>query len=550
MTDIRLTFKVRYAEGMPARGLRVLATDQAADGLKPYDLGVTDGNGRIDKTLRLRKRQRVDSRLVDNLRGRPVFDITVSDRAGNSVTRRKTPIVLPAEFSPSAIAARLLTAWDANAPGQVLLIRRNNEDWVDATRGAASIGSIRALDRPMTRDTIMHLASMTKPVTATAVAAMIDDWKALHSAVHSPNGDLYRVRIGTRSVEVPACLAALFSDRQQAALFVDGPWPTTVPSEFVTALRLFVQGPLTVRSAPEAPPGYYGLLKRVLRDDPVPDFDSKFLPLIRERLGDSPIGGGVDQITITNLMRHFTGLVGKPTANLHTQAELQAIQDTQPLGGAATFPLWPWMRLVLGETVPAATRVYTNNNYIVLTAVIEACTETTYADYSIRRLFADPRFSTIRRNVADSLRSAKYYSGARLNFTGGWYLSDYTAFPGHGGLYVTAPQFLDWLHALYTKEPVTVPGGIAPLLSDSSHRELLEGARYAFVGTGPVFHPEEPKHRFEVAGGTNVNGAAVNGKFAIIPADSGALFTVFYCANGSLDAAGPFNALRDKLTWA
>lgn len=57
------------------------------------------------------------------------------------------------------------------APGLVTLVSRRGETYVDAIGAQASDGA------PMRRDTIFRISSMTKPVTALATMALIEECK-------------------------------------------------------------------------------------------------------------------------------------------------------------------------------------------------------------------------------------------------------------------------------------------------------------------------------------------------------------------------------------
>ena len=303
-----------------------------------------------------------------------------------------------------------------------------------------------------------------------------------------------------------------------------------------------------------APPGYFGLLRRVLDHVAVPHYTDPFLPLIRGRLGaGATIGVGVDTITIADLLTHHTDLTSRAlNPALHSAAEIAAVAPAEPNGGLARNDYWGFVKLLLAEPCNRVANInYGNNNYTVLTTVIEACTDTTFDDYVTRRLFFDPRFSRIRRRVVDPALGALYYSGTAPNWTGGLPLCDYSNWPGNGGFYATANQLTDWLHTLYKRTPVAGVSGNAPLISATGHSSLF-GPTTGFFSLGIVNRdgPPDAAKRYQHNGGTGVNGASVNGNLAIVVTPSGSVYSALFVANGNVGADPPFEAAVRKLPWA
>ena len=192
----------------------------------------------------------------------------------------------------------------------------------------------------MTNDTIVHLASMSKPITATAVAAMIDDWTSMRDAIAalgSPGAPTQIMHLGPLEIAVPPVLVPLFSDRGRAASFLSGTWLTHVHPKVRTALDAFANHGATISPQPVAPPGYFDHVA-------VPHYTDPFLPLIRGRLGaGATIGVGVDTITIADLLTHHTDLTSRAlNPALHSAAEIAAVAPAEPNGGQARNDLWPF----------------------------------------------------------------------------------------------------------------------------------------------------------------------------------------------------------------
>ena len=555
MTDIRISMRVRFASGQDAANLPVQVIEV---GVTTYDVGKTRSDGTIDAFLRRRRQIRILWFAFDDPTDRPQLRVVISDPAGHSVQTPPLPIfVLPPEFNPSASASQALRPLvDANAPGYVFLVRKDGAVWADATRGLARANAPGVIAQDMANDTIVHLASMSKPITATALVAMIDDWRNMRDAVAamgSPGAPTQILRLGPLEIAVPSVLVPLFSDRSRAAAFLHGTWLAQVHPKARYALDAFANHGGTISPQPVAPPGYFGLLRRVIDQVAVPDDADPFLPLIRARLDPAAtIGAGVDLITIGDLLTHRTDLASRPlNATLHTAAEIAAVAPSEPVGGLATNDYWGFVKLLLREPCNRQPNSnYGNNNFTVLTTVIEACTDTTFDDYVTRRLFFDDRFNRIRRRVVDPSQGALYYQGTAPNWTGGVLLSDYSNWPGNGGFYATANQLTDWLHALYTRAPVAGVSGNAPLISAAGLSKLFDTTAFFCLGIANRLGPPDAAKRYQHNGGTGPNGGSVAGNLAIIVTPSGSVYSALFVANGNVGADPPFEAAVSKLPWA
>ena len=587
MTDLKLNLRLLRDDGQYCSliDVRVIERRNAAvGGDRTYDVKQTDAFGVINDVV---------LRPLQGPSDLPVLDARISDSFGNTYTTERhlrvtvdlQTIWLPESFnmpvdqpatdpapapdSPSdAIDRGVRDYAEAHAPGYVFMIRKDGAPFADATRGFARVaGPARA----MTNNTIVHLASMSKPITATALVAMIDDWTAIRDAVAAigqPGADMTGLTLAVpgplkhqrpilHGVEVPAVLAPMFVDSATAASFLGGPLPESVGDAVRQGLQQVAQGALA-SPPPVVPPGHLGLLRRVLHGVAVPDYSSPFLPLIRARLEGrlskkGAIAPGVEKTTIEQLLIHQTVFVNADGSDrqldpsLHSPQAIAAVQSSEPSGGLATYDYWGFMRLLLSEPYyHTAFRHYSNHNYTLLTMVIEACTETSFDHYVTQRLFADPRFSHIRRRVVEPNLGALYYQGSRPNWTGGVLFSDYSNWPGNGGFYATASELTDWMHALFAGLTLTGNGDDAPLITATGLSNLF-GTR-AFFSGGIATRDDGPAATricFQHNGGTGGNGGSVNGNLAIFVPPDGAVYSALFVANGNLDADRAFTqALR------
>jgi hypothetical protein len=347
-------------------------------------------------------------------------------------------------------------------------------------------------------------------------------------------------------VDVPKVLTPLFADRTKAIEFLEtGLLPNNISPSVLAALRSFAYNNASISPVPAVPPGYFGLLRRVLAGEQVPDFSDPFLPLISSRLGNSPIiGPNIGQITLRDLLIHNTNI---PEDSM--DMDLSATAKSEPSGGLATFDTWGYLKLLLGRDYkrnnPESTQ-YRNAHFTILSAIIETCTGTTFDDYVTNRLFSDERFNRIRRRVVDQGREAYYYTVNQGE--DGRRLGDYTNWPGNGGFYATANQLTDWLHALYTGEMLHGMNGDAPLISSAGLNVLFGMVGYFSLGITNRGGQMAASNRYQHNGSTCANGC-MNGNLAIVVAPSGVVFTALYVANGDVPADDGFNKVIDALTW-
>jgi CubicO group peptidase (beta-lactamase class C family) len=582
MGDVRIKLHVWFANGHDAAGLDVRVDEV---GGSSYQVGKTGDDGKIDAFVRGRRRRHAFGRTFEDPFDHPTLNLHLSDQAGHAInTPDVQTFILPPWFdppplaqsptdpvltpgTPSALAdAAIRPIVEPNAPGYIVFVRKDGSEWANATRGLsrAPLPGISAL--AMTNDTIINLASMSKPITATALVAMIDDWTAMRdalAAIGTPGAPTRHIQVAhwrflskaLVDVDVPQVLAPLFANKQRAFEFLSL-LPASVSSAVRDALALFANDFTTfVSIAPAVPAGYFGLLRRVLQGMAVPPYHSPFLPLIQSRLRAGTTAGlGIDTITIHDLLTHQTMFLRNDPSDLdptqHTPAEMAAVAHSEPAGGVATFDLWGFLSLLLRENGGESGRQYHNNNYTLLSAVIEACTETTFDDYVTRRLFSDPRFNNIRRRVVDPNRAAFYYQGTSPNWTGGTRYPDYSNWSGNGGFYATANQLTDWMHALYTGESLVNASGSAPLISPAGRTNLFSVTAYFSGGVATrTDGPPAANIRFQHNGSTSVGGGSVCGNLAIIDSPSHTIYTAFFAANGNLDADPPFRAAVVSLPW-
>jgi hypothetical protein len=484
MSAIRISCRVKFANTNDAPGLDVLVLET---GNGTYNVGQTGPDGRIDAFVRERRMLDLFFFEIEDPFDNPELVVEISDAKGHKFQSPPfSVIVLPREFNPNetatdpapAIGSQAEAADNAiqgvigtNAPGWVLLIRKDGVEWINVTRGAARIEAADTFARAMTNDTIVHIASMSKPITATALVAMLEDWGAIGDAVGAigtggaPTQTL-RIEVppqwrwrwfpepffwewlwewlpgAVSFVDVPVVLAPLFSDRNRAAEFLSSGLPANTSPDVINALRAFAQDNARVSPPPVSPPGHFGLLRRVINGESVPAYTDAFLPLIRNRLGSAFTSGtGIDNIRLVDLLLHETDLNHGLTQGLHTAAEMATQTTTEPSGALATNDYWGFVAALLSEpgNRQAAAwpgQFYSNNNFTVLTTVIEACTDAKFDDFVVRRLFFDPRFSGIRRRVVDEDAGAYYYTGNGPNWTGGLPLADYSSWPGNGVVFM------------------------------------------------------------------------------------------------------------------
>ena len=588
MSAFHLKLRVLFADGSPAAGLNVTVHENFAPSRSDVVAGQTNGDGRIERDLRDRRQISVPdnvlfplgpSHLVDDPLDHPTFQITLSDDLGQSnATGPYTDggigdlqIRLPSSFlsvTASGIARRSLNAsMNGKAPGHVFMMRKDGAVWAEAAGGKAILPRPGQPGRNMTNDTIIHIASMSKPICATALVAMIDDWtemqadRALLATTPPAKTQVLtfhpHLRLGLAGrrpriisqERVPHLIAPLYADRARAAEFIAEGFADALPGEMGRLLEAFVADPaVVVTPAPPIPAGHFGLLRRVMLSAPPPAYTDPFLPLIQTRLratatsvaGNLQIGAGVAAVTLHQLLTHTSPLINGLGDSLKNLPGYSLARPKEPANGRrATFNLWPYLMLLLRQDANGAPG-YKNDNYTVLGGVIEACTEMAYDEFVERRLFLDPRFDRIRRRVVAPGSSATYYQGAPPLWSTGNPLPDYTGFSAAGGWYATASQMSDWLDVLFRGTAVAGVMGAAPLITGNLAR-LFGITGYFSGGSIPTLAPGIVTYQHN--GGTGVGHGSVNGKMAVIDGPSGAIHTAFFAGNGDFDAEPPFNTL-------
>jgi len=495
------------------------------------------------------------------------------------------------DFTPSTVAAHAILGVAAKAPapwpylvmptapGWTFKARSNGTAWADAPFGWAQVPSPGIAGRKMGTDTIIHVASMSKPVCVTALMALIEDGQAISDGVHgigalavtsamsfSPVG---RPAVPPQLVQVPKWLAPALSSAAFAQQLVSGGLLNLVPQALKSLVSEFASGQAYLAPSPAVPPGYAGIIAMLGAGVAVPRYNDTFLPLVKPRLLAKAAslgvayaeGANVASVKIDQLIRHQSALRNGFT----DQAPLALIPSAvtvQPRdGGHATCDIWAYLLAYLRQDADAGTG-YKNDDYNVLGGIVEQCSGMTYDDYIAARLFSDPRFAALRRYVTTPNKSAAYYERmspgwgvtnafpSPLAFPGGDPFPDYRGWGGAGGFYFTADQITDWLYALYTEQSVqrTALGGAtsAPLLSAASLSTLFGTTAYFAAGsTGNIAGWTTYTHN----GGTNFGAGNCAGVYGVAVSPRGTVATAFLCANGDFDAGNSFSAaLNDIIT--
>jgi Beta-lactamase len=437
----------------------------------------------------------------------------------------------------------------------------------------------------MSDSTIIHVASMSKPICAAAFVAMLDDWQALKDAFQhlasqpkmtvsyketetfdwdNPHGATFtKTKTNTRTHQVPACIAPLFSNASYTAELEKVGLASLLPSPYKEMVHEFATG-WEAQPTPKVPPGYFGLLRKICQKVPVPQYSDPFLPVIRARVEAwaTQLGFNVQEL---NLDRYATNMNDPPGVTIDDlirhDSRIQA--DVNPMlwhlikggkdaviyqpvnGGHATWDAWTEAVLSLSQN-PNAPGGYKNEDYTVLGNIIEECTGG-YDDYVYDRLFHDSRFHDLRRYVVDPNRQALYYTGNAPQFKGGIPFPDYRGFTAAGGFYFSATQITDWLHALYTRQAVSGVMGAAPLLSQTGQETLFGGKGYFSAGADPSTFGGGWSS-FVHNGGTTFGGGSANGELGIFVGQrDDTILTAFMCTNGSINATPPFNTVMKHM---
>lgn len=488
----------------------------------------------------------------------------------------------PALPTSSSVAEQaLITAVGSAVPGWTYKARVGSTDYADAPHGWARVPGDPlgpAAGQPMRTDTIIHVASMSKPICVTAFVALREDWQELADGVagRGPLAATATVALHLRvprlgvpgvsaplDVRVPRWLLPGFSSELLARKLLAAGAEAHVSTSVRDALEGVASGMAVAASHVPVPPGYPALLSAVLSGAGVPHDSDPFLPLMEARLREkaavlgvpfTPGGPGstanvIGQITLKQLVRHNTKLRGGITDPSLTPGATQ----TQPCGGQVTCDLWACMVALLNQPADAGTG-YKNSDYAVLGAVVEQCSGMDYDDYVAVRLLSDARFASLRRYVTEPDKSALYYSGAGP-WTSGNAFPDYRGWTADGGFYYTADQITDWLHTLYSVGLVArtaLDGGSAPIVSTAG-RDLLFGTSAYFSAGASNTHSSNALvptgwTTYTHNGGTGFGCGSCNGDMGLAVSSGGEVVTAFFCANGKTDGTAAFNhALNSTL---
>jgi CubicO group peptidase (beta-lactamase class C family) len=495
------------------------------------------------------------------------------------IPRDHLPFHLPLWMKLGSVLGKLMrtvTTEQGNkpcAPGVVFMVRRDGQPFVSLGYGWARIPMPPAttpvppvdIALPMTEETVVQIASMAKPFCAAAVVALMDDWNEMRDGLANlPPPPTPAPPATIDPSVVPPLLRPLFDDPRYAAR-IDSASMQRIPD----AWRPWVQAAADrERAHPFVPwrsdPFQGGLLLSVLRLGAPLTGDTKVIDLMKRRLrAESDAGGEVLgdvnnlPTTLRELLMHRSGL--------REETELDGASQ-QPPEGYAVYPLWDRVILLLSDgptdgLTSGHPRNYTNSNYSILGAMIEAVTEQRYTDWLRYRVIRDlARFPSIDRRAAPQALAARYYGEdvgtgdpAALRGTS---FGDYTNWSADGGCYVTAAQFTDWMYALYAG--LQLSDG-KPLVSAAGHA-LLFGPEAWFVGGNLLHGPSAAGtlyDGFEHNGGAGTSAGTCSGIMKIFTPQAaagmqgGPVYTACLLANGPVVAENLFyplfNALMEEL---
>ena len=525
--------------------------------------------------------------------------------------------------NPSSVAANAISAdVGQQAPGWEYKLCLNGSDYADAPSGFAQIGALLTpaeaarsgaplnTGLKMANDTIIHVASMSKPVCVTAFVAMLDDWRDLANGVKGTGPLAATTGLAIRSAtppiqplpiqgtQVPLWLVPALFSAPLAAQLVNAGLLTIVPQSlhnmvnavaFNGALCSMVELDSPRRpSTEETPaaglltavhprasrfpaeiqplPGYASLLTQVIKGVAVPQPTDYFLPYIQSSLQAKAtalgvpyqVGQGMASVTIGQLITHTSaipnGFTDLSAVNPSLVTFTQPVQPTN--GGPVTCDIWAYLLAFVSQPANGQPG-YKNDDYNILGEVVAACVGMLYDDYVYARLFSDPQFGALRRYVTDVLNSSDYYTGTGPNFSAGNPFPDYRGFGACGGFYYTADQITQWMYTLYSGASVqraTGTGPSGPLVSQTGRNMLFGTTAYFSAGNSPTAGNVPPLSSwitYPHNGGTTVGNGSCNGEMAIAVGPNGDVMTAFFCANGTLNADVPFNdALQGILTSA
>jgi CubicO group peptidase (beta-lactamase class C family) len=486
------------------------------------------------------------------------------------------------DFTPSTVAAHAiwpLTVTAApgsvyfaapRAPGWAYKLRRDGAAWADAPYGWARVPVSGSGGLPMRNDTVIHVASMSKPVCATAFVAMLEDWRELANGVagKGPLAVPVSMTISVKGpfgvaipqlVQVPRWLAPALSNPGAASQLMNAGLLNVVPPALRSNVVAINSNQATAQPVFPVPPGYVGLLGKVVSGTPVPQYTDKFLPLIRGKLQAKAASLGVSyaeglhvsDVTIEQLVKHQSALRnGITDPSLATL--IPSSVTVQPSDGShATCDIWSYLLAHVRQNADGSTG-YKNDDHNFLGGIVEACVGASYDDYVYERLLPGPRFGALRRYVTNPSGSAFYYNGLGSSLSSGNPFPDYRGWGGAGGFYYTADQITDWLYALYSGAPVqrvTLSGATEPLVS-SAALNLLFGTT-AYFSAGQRGTVASTWTTYTHNGGTGVGSGSCSGDMGIAVSTTGVVMTAFFCANGQAEANGPFDqALAEVIAHA
>jgi CubicO group peptidase (beta-lactamase class C family) len=440
-------------------------------------------------------------------------------------------------------------------PGCVFMVRRDGEPLVSLGVGYARLPTAAQPNDgdplPMSENSVVHIASMSKSITAAAVLALFDDWAVMFDQLHALPPAPDHLPTHAELAQLPAVLLPIFGNTWLARRIT----AENLQSRFPQGWRALIEQ--AAMASPASGPQFsyplqQGLLLNVLRGAPAPanawrpaDAMTIYVDLMDRRLQQEAarLGMVLDYaaelhlLPISQFLRHDSGL---------REETLDDGPESEPVdGGLAIYDLWRRLISVLKDGGAFGGDAYKNSNYTALGALIEAMTELKYVDWVRYRVLNDTRFSLLGRRGEPDMLAAKYY-GADFAGSAGVFHSDYTNWSGNGGWYATAAQITDWMHVLYTGAPYGHAG--APIVSANARSWLFGGE--AFGPQRPVTDASGRTYTcYEHNGGATVGGGATNGCMGIIaPNDAGKpVYTAFLLANGAIDGTSLYVQMVDTL---
>lgn len=160
---------------------------------------------------------------------------------------------------------------------------------------------------------------------------------------------------------------------------------------------------------------------------------------VKAYLADAPATW--DQVTVRRLLTHTAGLPDFTRAPEYETLKLQPTTAAALMKGFRDRPL---------DFQPGQGWAYSNANYVVATAVIEAVSGASYAAFVVDNLFAPLGMADSGYDSHDAIlpRRASGYSPADEGVRNADYV-DMSAPQGAGGLYSTARDLLKWEQGLF-----------------------------------------------------------------------------------------------------